>query len=405
MPGSGEVSYVSGITAPVKHRRGAGLPQPWAGRVRGTSGPDLSARANEVLAQDATGDYDTRSDRRTCAANWDRVMPMNRNVLVVGGAGYIGSHTVLALQEAGFNPVVYDNFSTGHRDAVFSDHMVEGELSDSTHLSQTMTKYEIGSVVHFAALIEAGQSVVEPLLFYRNNVASTVSLLEAMQEAGVERLVFSSTAAVYGNQTDVDLLHEGLPIQPINPYGQTKAAVEAMLRDTAAASGLKAIALRYFNASGADARARTGERHDPETHLVPLVLQAAAGTRDQITVFGSDYPTEDGTCIRDYIHVTDLARGHVAALEKLLATDTAEGSFTPINLGTGQGYSVRQVIETARRVTNREFQVVQSDRRPGDPATLVSNPARAHDVLNWRAEHSALDNIITDAWNFMNRGL
>lgn len=332
-------------------------------------------------------------------------MPLNRNVLVVGGAGYIGSHTVLALQEAGFNPVVYDNFSSGHRDAVFSDHVVEGELSDSARLRQAMTDHQIGSVVHFAALIEAGQSVVEPLLFYRNNVASTVSLLEAMQAAGVDRLVFSSTAAVYGNQADAGLLHEGLPVQPINPYGQTKAAVEAMLKDVAAASGLKAIALRYFNASGADARARTGERHDPETHLIPLVLQTAAGERAQITVFGTDYPTDDGTCIRDYIHVTDLARGHVAALEKLLSTDEVAGGFTPINLGTGQGYSVRQVIETAKRVTNRAFTVVESDRRPGDPAALVSDPSRAHDVLGWRAEHSSLENIITDAWNFMQRGM
>ncbi|MEM8657759.1 MAG: UDP-glucose 4-epimerase GalE, partial [Pseudomonadota bacterium] len=290
---------------------------------------------------------------------------MNKNVLVIGGAGYIGSHTVLALQEAGFTPVVYDNFSSGHRDAVFSDQVVEGELADRARLAQAMRDHQIGSVVHFAALIEAGQSVVEPLLFYRNNVASTVSLLEAMQDAGVDRLVFSSTAAVYGNQTEADLLHEELPVQPINPYGQTKAAVEAMLRDTAAASGLKSIALRYFNASGADARARTGERHDPETHLIPLVLQTAAGQREQITVFGTDYPTEDGSCIRDYIHVSDLARGHVAALEKLLATEGDAGSFTPINLGTGQGYSVSAVIETAKRVTNRSFTVVESDRRPG----------------------------------------
>lgn len=330
---------------------------------------------------------------------------MNKNVLVIGGAGYIGSHTVLALQEAGFTPVVYDNFSSGHRDAVFSDQVVEGELADRARLAQAMRDHQISSVVHFAALIEAGQSVVEPLLFYRNNVASTVSLLEAMQDAGVTRLVFSSTAAVYGNQTEADLLHEELPVQPINPYGQTKAAVEAMLRDTAAASGLKSIALRYFNASGADARARTGERHDPETHLIPLVLQTAAGEREQITVFGTDYPTEDGSCIRDYIHVSDLARGHVAALEKLLATEGDAGSFTPINLGTGQGYSVSAVIETAKRVTNRSFTVVESDRRPGDPATLVSDPSRAHELLGWRAEHSSLENIITDAWNFMNRGM
>ncbi len=332
-------------------------------------------------------------------------MPINKNVLVVGGAGYIGSHTVLALQETGFNPIIYDNFSSGHRDAVFSDHVVEGELSHSIHLRDTMRKYDVGSVIHFAALIEAGQSVVEPLLFYRNNLASTVSLLEAMQEADVTRLVFSSTAAVYGNQPEIGLLHEGLPIQPTNPYGQTKAAVEAMLRDTAAASNLKAIALRYFNASGADARARAGERHDPETHLIPLILQVAAGQRDQITVFGNDYQTKDGSCIRDYVHVTDLARGHVAALEKLLARDAKIGGFTPINLGTGRGYSVREVIETAKRVTNRHISVVDGQRRLGDPSMLVSDPSRAHIELNWRAEHSSLENIITDAWNFMQRGL
>lgn len=330
-------------------------------------------------------------------------MPINKNVLVVGGAGYIGSHTVLALKEAGFTPVVYDNFSTGHRDAVFCDDMVQGELSDTAQLSQTMTQYQIGSVIHFAALIEAGQSVAEPLLFYRNNVASTVSLLEAMQDAGVERLVFSSTAAVYGNQTDVDLLHEDLPVQPINPYGQTKAVVEAMLRDTAAL-GLKSIALRYFNASGADAQARTGERHDPETHLIPLVLQTAAGMREQITVFGTDYPTKDGSCIRDYIHVMDLASGHVAALEHMLTREDASGAFTPINLGTGQGYSVNDVIKTAKHVTNRAFPVVHSGRRPGDPSMLISDPSRAHALLGWRAEHSSLENIITDTWNFMQRG-
>jgi UDP-glucose 4-epimerase len=328
-------------------------------------------------------------------------MNSTENVLVVGGAGYIGSHTVLALRAAGLNPVVYDNFSTGHRDAVFSKQMVEGELSDTARLTQTLRDHKIGAVVHFAALIEAGQSVVEPLKFYRNNVANTISLLEAMQAADVTRLVFSSTAAVYGNNDSVELLHEELPIAPVNPYGQTKAAVEAMLRDVTATGALRAIALRYFNAAGCDPELRTGERHDPETHLIPLVLQTALGQRDQITVYGSDYDTPDGTCLRDYIHVSDLARGHVAAVRKLLAMETDGGYFRPINLGTGQGHSVRAVIEASRAATNQDFNVVEGTRRPGDPARLIADASRAHEELNWHAERSDIAEIISDASNYM----
>ena len=327
---------------------------------------------------------------------------MNKNVLVVGGAGYIGSHTTLALEAAGYRAVVYDDFSSGHRDACFGSALVEGALADTDLLARTMQQYDIGSVIHFAALIEAGQSVVTPLPFFQNNVAGTVSLLEAMNTAGVTRLVFSSTAAVYGNQTHVPLLHEGLPRAPINPYGDSKAMVETVLEACAQAHGLQAIALRYFNACGADAQGRSGERHDPETHLIPLVLQAALGQRDGIKVFGTDYDTPDGTCIRDYIHVSDLASGHVAAVGHLLGQGRA--GVTPINLGTGAGLSVREVIEAVKRISNQPFDVVEQTRRAGDPATLVADITRAHDVLGWRATHSDIDTIVRDAWNYARTG-
>ena len=327
---------------------------------------------------------------------------MNKNVLVVGGAGYIGSHTTLALEAAGYRAVVYDDFSSGHRDACFGSALVEGALADTDLLARTMQQHDIGSVIHFAALIEAGQSVLTPLPFFQNNVVGTVSLLEAMNTAGVTRLVFSSTAAVYGNQTHVPLLHEALPRAPINPYGDSKAMVETVLEACAQAHGLQAIALRYFNACGADAQGRSGERHDPETHLIPLVLQAALGQRDGIKVFGTDYDTPDGTCIRDYIHVSDLASGHVAAVGHLLGHGRA--GVTPINLGTGVGLSVHEVIEAVKRISNQPFEVTEQPRRAGDPATLVADITRAHDVLGWRATHSDIDTIVRDAWNYARIG-
>ena len=323
---------------------------------------------------------------------------MNKNVLVVGGAGYIGSHTTLALQEAGYNAVVYDNFSSGHRDACFGSAVVDGDLTDTALLVETMQRHDINSVIHFAALIEAGQSVVTPLPFFRNNVAGTLSLLEAMQAANVSRLVFSSTAAVYGNQTDTPLLGENLMRQPVNPYGDSKAMVETVLESCAAAHGLKATVLRYFNASGADAKGRSGERHDPETHLIPLIIQAAQGTRPSIRIYGTDYDTPDGTCIRDYIHVTDLALGHVAAVAHLL--DGGSTGITTLNLGTGEGKSVRQVIEAVKRVSGHDFTVLEDERRAGDPAVLVADAARAQAVLGWRAVHSDIDTIVRDAWGF-----
>lgn len=325
-------------------------------------------------------------------------MTLNKNILVVGGAGYIGSHTVLALAQAGYTTVVYDDFSTGHRDACFGAHLVEGTLADTAKLTQAMRDFDIGTVVHFAALIEAGQSVVTPLPFFGNNVAGTLSLLTAMNAASVTRIVFSSTAAVYGNNTDVPLLHEGLPKVPVNPYGDSKAMVETILESCVAAHGLQAIALRYFNASGADPQGRSGERHTPETHLIPLVIEAARGKRDSIKIYGTDYPTPDGTCIRDYIHVSDLASGHLAAVAHLL--NTTEPGLTPINLGTGSGQSVREVVQAVRRISGLDFDVIETPRRAGDPAVLVADASRARDILGWQATHSDLDQIVRDAWTY-----
>ncbi|GHB43700.1 UDP-glucose 4-epimerase GalE [Pseudovibrio japonicus] len=327
-------------------------------------------------------------------------MSSTKNILVVGGAGYIGSHTTLALKEAGYTVVVYDNLSTGHRDACFGDVFVEGELKDRAKLAEVMEKHEIEGVVHFAALIEAGVSVVDPLSFYQNNVASTLALLEAMQDANVKRIVFSSTAAVYGDQTTSSPLSETLSKAPINPYGHSKAMVETILESAATAYGLQAFALRYFNAAGADPECRTGERHDPETHLIPLIIQTAQGVREHISVFGKDYETPDGTCIRDYIHVYDLAEGHVAALNFLQGQNT--GCFHAANLGTGQGYSVLQVINAVAEISKKPVKIIEAERRPGDPAVLVADPSVANQLLNWRPMRSDLKSIVEDAWRFAN---
>lgn len=328
-----------------------------------------------------------------------------KNILIIGGAGYIGSHTTLALAEQGFKTIVYDNFSTGHRDACFGDHLVEGDLSNSPLLTQTLKDHNIDCVVHFAALIEAGQSVTTPLPFFENNVAGSLSLLDAMATADVKNIVFSSTAAVYGNRTDMGTLCETLPRAPINPYGHSKAMVETILQTCVDAHGINAIALRYFNACGADAQGRTGERHDPETHLIPLIIQAAQGLRPQINIYGTDYDTPDGTCIRDYIHVSDLATGHVAAVKQLVGAEKqlvgADGlGFQPINLGTGSGLSVKEVIASVKRVSGVDFTVVQTDRRPGDPALLVADAQKALDVLGWSAQHSSIDEIVKTAWAY-----
>lgn len=315
------------------------------------------------------------------------------------GLGYVG--LPLAVTVAGYETVVHDNLSSGHRDACFGDHLVEGALEDTATLTEAMRAHDVGSVIHFAALIEAGQSVITPLPFFENNVAGTLSLLKAMQAADVTRIVFSSIAAVYGNHADAALLAEDLPRAPINPYGDSKAMVEVMLEACVAAHGLQAIALRYFNACGADAQGRTGERHDPETHLIPLIIQAAQGQRPHISVYGTAYDMPDGTCIRDYIHVSDLATGHVAALAKLVAADAP--LFHAINLGTGKGLSVREVIAAVKRVSGSDFAVIEAPRRAGGPGALVADVHAAHAVLNWTAQHSDIDQIVQDAWRYARR--
>ena len=327
-------------------------------------------------------------------------------VLIPGGAGFIGSHTVLALQAAGFDTVVFDNLSNGHRDAVTAGAFVKGDIRDAAALDTVFHEHRIDAVIHFAALIEAGVSVRDPLAFYDNNLSGTLCLLEAMRRHGVRTLVFSSTAAVYGN-AGTAAITETDEKKPINPYGHSKRMVEHVLDDMARAEGLRAIALRYFNAAGADPEGRLGERHDPETHLIPLVIQAAMGQRPCIKIFGTDYDTPDGTCIRDYIQVSDLADAHVLALKRLLSRDEAgsdgcqsRSSFDAFNLGNGQGYSVRQVIDTVRSVTGQSFRTEESGRRLGDTARLVADAGRAADILGWRPRFCALEDIVRHAWAY-----
>lgn len=325
-----------------------------------------------------------------------------KTIFVPGGAGFIGSHTVEALLARGYHTVTLDNFSNGHRDSVVGGDIIEGDIRDAALLNSLFKKHKIDAVIHFAAFIEAGESVVNPLKFYDNNTSGSLCLIRAMLEAEVRTMVFSSTAAVYGQQDDADSLSETLIKQPINPYGQTKWAVECMLRDIAVSDRMKSIALRYFNAAGSDPKGKLGERHDPESHLIPLVLQAASGQRDNIKIFGTDYPTPDGTCIRDYIHVSDLAEAHIKALDHLFALqEQNKGFYDAYNLGTGSGFSVREVIETARRVTGINFTAVEEARRPGDPAKLVANPDKAKQTFNWEPQYPNLEDMVAHAWQFL----
>ena len=318
-----------------------------------------------------------------------------RKVLVVGGAGYIGSHMVRLLVEAGRGVVVFDNFSQGHRAAVAGVEVFEGDLMSPDDLAAAFDTYDIEAVIHFAALISVGDSVTDPASYYRNNVTGTLNLLDAMRAAGVNKLVFSSTAAVFGNPL-TEKLAEDHPLAPINPYGWSKRMVEQVLADMAHAWGLNSVALRYFNASGAHPSGEIGEAHDPETHLVPVVLLAAMGLRTALKLFGDDYDTPDGTCIRDYIHVCDLASAHLKALDYM---DTAPGAHA-FNLGNGAGCSNQEVVEAARRVTGKELPVEIAPRRAGDPARLVADSTRAREVLGWTPEHPDLDSIIQSAWDW-----
>jgi UDP-glucose 4-epimerase len=316
-------------------------------------------------------------------------------LLVVGGAGYIGSHMVKHLLRRGCDVVTFDNLSTGHRDAVLGGEFVLGDLADRDALDALFSQYQFDAVFHFASFIQVGESVKEPAKYYANNVVNTLKLLDAMVAHGVGRFVFSSTAAVYGEPayTPIDEAH---PKQPINPYGKTKWMVEQILEDYDRAYGLRSIALRYFNAAGADPEGQLGERHDPETHLIPLVLQAASGRRPHISVFGRDYDTPDGTCIRDYIHVADLADAHWLALDKLMQ-GAASAAY---NLGNGNGFSVQEVIDTAASVTGRAIPVVDAPRRDGDPARLVADSTAARQALNWQPTRFDLESIIEDAWKW-----
>jgi UDP-glucose 4-epimerase len=316
-------------------------------------------------------------------------------ILVVGGAGYIGSHMVKLLLEQGHAVVTYDNLSTGFRDAVLGGEFVRGDLADKTLLDATFRIHRPDAVMHFASCIQVGESVRHPARYYDNNVTNTLHLLDAMVGHGVEHFIFSSTAAIFGEPVYLPIDHAH-PKEPLNPYGRSKWMVEQILADYEDAYGLKSVCLRYFNAAGADPSGRLGERHEPETHLIPLVLQAISGRREAITVYGRDYPTPDGTCVRDYVHVSDLCVAHLLALQRLMTT----GLSRRYNLGNGCGYTVQEVIDAAERVTGCLVRVQEGERRPGDPAMLVADATLAREELGWEPVYADLDTIIAHAWRW-----
>ncbi|MBN1127238.1 MAG: UDP-glucose 4-epimerase GalE [Sedimentisphaerales bacterium] len=313
-------------------------------------------------------------------------------VLVCGGAGYIGSHMTAMLLQHGHDPVVFDNLSKGHRAAVQNARFVYGDLADRNLLVDTLKKYHIEAVMHFAAFIEVGESVDRPIKYYQNNMCNTCNLLSAMEETGVQKFVFSSTAAVYGMPDQVPIT-EDLPKDPINPYGDSKWMVEKMLHFQSQTGRLRYASLRYFNACGANTNGILGEDHNPESHLIPLIIQAALGQRQEIRIYGVDYPTPDGTCIRDYIHVEDLCKAHLLALNRL----NSYGELV-YNLGSGTGYSVREVIQTVQEVSGKRFKVVETERRPGDPPVLTADATRARNELNWTTDYPDLAQIVESAW-------
>src|SRR5579863_2766487 len=317
---------------------------------------------------------------------------MPQQILVTGGAGYVGSHACKALAGAGYRPVVYDNLSRGHRQAVRWGPLVEGDLHDRNRLTATLSSQQITAVMHFAAFAYVGESMVDPENYYWNNVGGTLALLNAMRDAGVRVIVFSSTCAVYG-MPDTLPIHETTAKAPLSPYGETKLAVERALHWYAGAYGMRYAALRYFNAAGADPDGEIGEDHEPETHLIPRVLRAALGRGDPVEIFGTDYPTPDGTAIRDYIHVSDLAEAHLRALGHL----AAGGDSVALNLGTGRGHSVREVIAAVERIGGRPVPRREAARRPGDPPELVADPALALSRLGWQPGNSDLETIIATA--------
>lgn len=316
-------------------------------------------------------------------------------ILVTGGAGYIGSHTAMVLAAAGHEPVVFDDMSQGHDWAVKWGPLERGSLSDPARLAQVFAAHPIDAVVHFAASALVGESMTNPAKYFRNNTVATLNLLDAMRDAGVSTLVFSSTCATYGDPVRVPI-DETHPQVPVNPYGESKLMIEKIMRWYGEAYGLRWMALRYFNAAGADPEGRIGEDHDPESHLIPLVIGAAQGARPPVKIFGTDYPTADGTAIRDYIHVLDLADAHLRALDRLRSGAASQA----INLGTGRGHSVREVVDTIARVAGKPVPVVESPRRPGDPPELVAAPERARDVLGWTCRYAELETIVRHAWTW-----
>ena len=320
-------------------------------------------------------------------------------VLVTGGAGYIGSHTAKRLKAAGHEPIVLDSLLYGHTWAVQWGPFEKGDLADVAFLRSVFDRHAIDAVIHFAANAYVGESMTDPSKYFRNNTFNTLNLLDTMVARGVKRMVFSSTCATYGDPQRIPI-DESHPQAPVNPYGESKLFVERILYWYGKAYELRSVALRYFNASGADPDGAVGEDHDPETHLIPLVLDAAIGRKPEVRILGTDYPTPDGTCVRDFIHVSDLASAHVAGLQALLSGKIASQA---INLGTGSGYSVREVVETARRITKSEFLVTEAERREGDPPVLVAAVDRAKSKLGWKAVASDLEQIISSAWNWHRR--
>ncbi|MCF2145714.1 UDP-glucose 4-epimerase GalE [Desmonostoc muscorum LEGE 12446] len=319
-------------------------------------------------------------------------------ILVTGGAGYIGSHTVLALKQAGYNIVILDNLVYGHRDLVekvLEVELIVGDTGDRPLLDQLFKTHDIEAVMHFSAYAYVGESVTDPAKYYRNNVLGTLTLLEAMLAASVKKFVFSSTCATYGVPEFVPI-PETHPQNPINPYGATKLMVERILADFDVAYGLKSVRFRYFNAAGANPNGLLGEDHNPETHLIPLVLLTALGKRESISIFGTDYPTEDGTCIRDYIHVNDLADAHILGLEYLLKGGDSE----VFNLGNGSGFSVREVIAAVQEVTGVSIPIEERDRRPGDPPILIGSGEKARTILGWQPQYPSIKDIVADAWQW-----
>jgi len=315
-------------------------------------------------------------------------------VLVCGGAGYIGSNMTAMLAREGHEPIVFDNLSKGHKSAIADKELVIGDLSDYNLLVNTLEKYKIEAIMHFAAFIEVGESVAEPIKYYRNNLCATHNLLHAMETTGVRKFIFSSTAAVYGIPETIPITEDS-PTKPINPYGQTKLAVEEMCHHQSEAGKLNFAALRYFNACGAGNNGTLGEDHRPESHLIPLVIQAAMGKREDIKIFGTNYPTHDGTCVRDYIHIEDLCRAHLLALKQL-----DNQREIRCNLGNERGHSVREVIETVKKVSGKEIKITETENRPGDPPVLTASAQKAKDELGWKVERPDLEEIVETAWKW-----